>query len=111
MTQASAFLNLQQSGTLVIGAASITVRGSRHRVDGSGTATQTDLETVLGMNDGDFIMLQTTNVARDVKLRHNTTNGNIMLSNNADRTLGVLTDMFVGIYDGTTSKVSEWGKI
>ncbi len=55
----------------------ITVAGSYMIIDTEGGAATDDLATINGGNDGDILIIRTTNNARDITVKHGT--GNIVL--------------------------------
>lgn len=75
--------NLNPNGTLTIATGAITVTGSFHELDTEASAATDDLDTINGGNDGDILILQTTNQGRDVTVKNGT--GNILCG--SDRVL------------------------
>jgi hypothetical protein len=69
-------LNIQPNAATISGGA-ITYTGAYMVIDTEGGAATDDLETINGGNDGNILIIRTTNNARDITVKHGT--GNIVL--------------------------------
>lgn len=76
-------------------------------VDTESSAASDDLDTVTatGLVGGEILILRSFISSRDVVLKHNT--GNLWLKGAADRTLGLLTDIALFVYDAGNVKWIE----
>jgi len=93
--------------TIATGVVTLTNNSSSYVLDTEGAAATDDLDTINGGQDGQIVILNSANAARNVVIKHNT--GNIFNSqnNNAttrDITLDLTTDFVVLRYDSITSK-------
>lgn len=68
------FFNLKTISELTIASGAITVTGSRHTVDTESDAATDDLDTISGGNDGDILVLQSADAARDPTLKDSVDN-------------------------------------
>lgn len=75
-------LLIDPPSTLVISSGAITVSKAWHNIDTEGSAASDDLTTISGGVKGDLLLLNCTNNARVINVKHGT--GNIYLSTAAD---------------------------
>lgn len=83
---------------LTISGGAITVTQSRHSIDTQNDDGTDDLVTINGGEDGQILILNTENSARDVTLKHGT--GNILISG-GDYTMDSAYNIVMLIYTGT----------
>jgi len=92
--------------TIATGAVTLTNNSSSYVLDTEGAAATDDLDTISGGQDGQIVILNSANAARNVVLKHNT--GNIWNPQfcNASRnvTLDLTTDFAILRYDSTAAK-------
>jgi hypothetical protein len=89
---------------LVIATDAITVSRSQHRIDTEGGAATDNLATISGGTTFQLLLLQSTNSARDITVKHGT--GNIYLNGLADFVLDNSRDVLVLIKTG-----AEWNEV
>lgn len=81
---------------------SVTTTRISHKIDTAGDAGSDDLDTLVGVGDGEFILLRPESAARDVVIRDTGGGtGNIRTPFGKSITLAELTDWALGIGDGT----------
>ena len=81
---------------------SVTTTRISHKIDTAGDAGSDDLDTLVGVGDGEFILLRPESAARDVVIRDmGGGTGNIRTPFGKSITLAELTDWAFGIGDGT----------
>jgi hypothetical protein len=88
--------------TIAAGAITLTNDSSSYVIDTEGAAATDDLDTISGGQDGQIIILNSANAARNVVVKHNT--GNIYNPNAFDITLDLTTDLVVLRYNSTAVK-------
>ena len=88
--------------TIATGAITLTNNSSSYVIDTEGAAATDDLDTISGGQDGQVIILNSANAARNVVVKHNT--GNIYNPNAFDITLDLTTDLVVLRYNSTAVK-------
>lgn len=88
--------------TIATGAITLTNNSSSYVIDTEGAAATDDLDTISGGQDGQIIILNSANAARNVVIKHNT--GNIFNPNAFDITLDLTTDLVVLRYNSTAVK-------
>lgn len=100
-------VNLGEPYPLTIASNAITIPPSISffSIDGGGAST--DLKTITGGVDGDFIIIYPVNSAHDIVLKNGT--GNILCDGAADITLSSSDQIAICIYDGTNWKVASFG--
>ena len=88
-------INLGSPQTLLIVAATVTIgRRSYYAIDG--IAANNNLDTILGGEDGDILVLRNVNAARHVKLRNG--HGNLLMPSDTD--LKQTVDTAILLYSG-----------
>lgn len=98
--QADAFFTLPNAGTLTIATGAVTITASHHRVDTEGAVPADDLDTINGGSGGVVLIIQNTDDARMVTVKHGT--GNIYLDGGADKVLDNVRDRLMLIGSGST---------
>jgi len=88
--------------TIATGAITLTNNSSSYVLDTESSAATDDLDTINGGQDGQIIILNSANAARNVVVKHNT--GNIFNPNAFDITLDLTTDLVVLRYNSTAVK-------
>lgn len=88
--------------TIATGVVTLTNNSSSYVLDTEGAAATDDLDTISGGQDGQIIILNSANAARNAVVKHNT--GNIYNPNGFDITLDLTTDFVVLRYNATTVK-------
>ena len=90
-------LRLSQDVELTIASGIITMSRNNHTVDTEADAASDNLDTILGANKGQMIILRANNTARTVVIKNGT--GNIY--SGTDFSLDSDKDVWFGVYDGT----------
>jgi hypothetical protein len=85
--------------TIATGVVTLTNNSSSYVLDTEGAAATDDLNTISGGQDGQIIILNSANAARNVVAKHNA--GNIYNPNGFDITLDLTTDFVVLRYNAT----------
>jgi len=88
-------------GTLTIATGAVTVTGANHKLDTEAAASTDNLDTINGGADGQILVLQTVNSARDVVV---TTAGNIVTPDGNNIPLSSTSDALTLQYNSTLSK-------
>jgi hypothetical protein len=84
--------------TLGIVGGAITVTDSWHKVDTEGLTGTDNLETILGGEEGDILVLTAAHDSRTVSVRDNTGNCRLAGNFNLDHTFDTITLMFNGTF-------------
>lgn len=87
--------------TIASGIVTLINNSSSYVLDTEGAAATDDLDTISGGQDGQIIILNSANAARNVVVKHNT--GNIYNPNGFDITLDLTTDFVVLRYNATST--------
>ena len=85
--------------TIASGVVTLTNNSSSYVLDTEGAAATDDLDTINGGQDGQIVILNSANAARNVVVKHNI--GNIYNPNAFDITLDLTTDLVVLRYNAT----------
>ena len=88
--------------TIASGVVTLTNNSSSYVLDTESAAATDDLDTISGGQDGQVIILNSANAARNVVVKHNT--GNIYNPNAFNITLDLTTDLVVLRYNATAVK-------
>jgi hypothetical protein len=104
-------LILGPDSELTIAAGAITVTQGYHRVDTTGDASTTNLDTIVGGVDGMILVLRPENDARTVVVRHNqgaASGNNILLADDSPFVMDNEDDVLVLIYEAGLDTNGAW---
>jgi hypothetical protein len=104
-----AMLNLGTPSELTIASGAVTITQTRHNIDTESDAATDNLDTINGGVDGDILILQSANAARDTTIRDNGVGGgNIELNlSGGSFTLTGRRDVICLMYDNNNAKWLE----
>ena len=83
-------LMFKQGETLTISSGEITITHSLHKIDTEGSASSDNLDEIKNGQEGQLLILKTTNNSRDVTIRHD--QGNIYTNGESDVVLNTVDD-------------------